>query len=115
MTAAKTMIDGVRIHLSGEPIGKGRPRFQRATGRTFTPERTRQYEGVLRLAAQEEMGHRSPLDGPLRVELYATFAVPKSWSKKRREAALAQREWPTKKPDADNLLKVIDALNGVVV
>lgn len=40
--------------------------------------------------------------------------IPKSWPKKRRADALAGRVAPTGKPDVDNLLKTVDALNGVV-
>jgi Holliday junction resolvase RusA-like endonuclease len=42
------------------------------------------------------------------------FAVPGSWSKKKRAQALAGAIWPTVKPDADNSLKLTDALNAIV-
>ena len=36
-------------------------------------------------------------------------------SKKFKEAALASKERPTKKPDADNIVKaILDALNGLM-
>ena len=42
------------------------------------------------------------------------FQIPKSFSKKKREQALAGDIQPTKKPDLDNILKVVcDALNKV--
>lgn len=41
--------------------------------------------------------------------------IPQSWPKRKQAAALAGTEYPTKKPDADNVIKAIfDALNGVV-
>ena len=101
------------VTLAGTPTGKGRPRFRRETGHTYTPEKTRDYETNLRIEAQHIMGDRPLLDGPLRVDVVAAFDVPK-WSAKRRTQALAGGILPTKKPDADNLLKVLDALNGVV-
>ena len=55
------------------------------------------------------------IDGPCAVLINAFFEVPKSKSKKFREAALLDQERPTKKPDADNIVKAIqDALNGLV-
>ena len=102
------------IRLAGEPEGKGRPRFARATGRAFTPAATRAYEAALRYAAQTAMNGRPPVDGPLAVTLTAFMPVPASWSKKKQAAALDGELWPVGKPDADNLLKTIDALNEVV-
>lgn len=102
------------FHLAGEPVGKGRPRFARATGRAFTPAATRSYESALRLAAQEAMLGRPLFEGPLAVSVLAVFPIPQSWSKKRKLAALAGTVRPTVKPDSDNLLKVLDACNEVV-
>ena len=105
----------VQITLVGEPHGKGRPRFARSTGHAFTPAKTRAYESALRYAAQESMNGEPPLEGPLSVVVVAIFPVPSSWSRKKRDAAALRNEiWPTVKPDADNLLKVVDALNEVV-
>ena len=102
------------ITVPGQIRGKGRPRFVRATGRTYTPEATRSYEAVLKFAAVEAMAGRAPIEGPVRLLMVATFDVPTSWSKKKRIAALAGDIKPTKKPDADNVIKLTDALNQVV-
>ena len=104
------MTDPITIRLAGVPKGKGRPRFSRASGRAYTPEATRSYEGALRYAAQEVMGSRKPLDGPLIVYMTAWFPIPASWSKSKKGAAY----YAPVKPDADNLAKVLDALNEVV-
>jgi Holliday junction resolvase RusA-like endonuclease len=66
------------------------------------------------MAAQDVMDGRSPIEGPLKVCVFASFPIPASWPKKRRAAALAGTARPTTKPDADNLLKILDALNQVV-
>lgn len=51
-------------------------------------------------------------DEPVDVKIVAYFPVPKSWSKKRRTLCLANQELPTKKPDADNVGKIImDGMN----
>ena len=39
--------------------------------------------------------------------------IPKSWSKTKQQDALMHRVRPTTKPDADNVLKQLDALNEV--
>lgn len=101
------------IELAGVPVGKGRPRFVRASGRAFTPGKTRNYETNLRLAAQDVMNGAAPLDGPLSVTVHARFPVPQSWPKKKQALALSGEVRPTVAPDADNLLKVLDALNEV--
>ena len=55
------------------------------------------------------------IEGPCVLRIDAYFEVPKSKSKRFREAALLDQERPTKKPDADNIVKAIqDALNGLV-
>lgn len=86
----------------------------RATGIAFTPADTRKYQSALRYAAQEAMNGRPPLEGPLSVSIVAAFPVPQSWSKKKRQAALANHIFPTSRPDIDNIAKQCDGLNEVV-
>jgi len=101
--------------LDGEPIGKGRPRFSRATGHTYTPEKTARFEERLAWAAQSVM-ERAPLfDGPLEMSIHAYFSIPVSKPAKWKEQAKLGLIRPTKKPDIDNIVKgVADALNKVV-
>lgn len=102
------------ITVPGKPMAKGRPRFVRATGRTFTPPATAAAEQVLKWTAMQEMGDRPLYDGPLRLTFTAQFEPPASWSGKKKAAALAGAIKPTGRPDIDNLLKLKDGLNGVV-
>lgn len=102
----------IRFQLMGDPRGKQRHRTTR-TGHTYTPKETLHYEAAIRIAAQDAMEGRAPIDGPCVVEIVATFRPPKSWSKKRTREALAGEVYPTKKPDWDNIAKTTDALNGV--
>jgi Holliday junction resolvase RusA-like endonuclease len=106
--------DIIVIELAGEPRGKGRPRFARRTGHAFTPQKTASYEACLRHEAALVMADRPPLEGALRVQVLAYFGVPQSWSAKKRAAALAGAIRPVKGPDADNICKMLDALNGVL-
>lgn len=97
------------FRVNGQPQGKARARSTRG-GRYYTPEKTRRYEAAIRAAA----AGCPKLEGAVRVNISAWFAVPKSWSKAKRAAAAAGNLYPTVKPDADNVAKVVcDALNGV--
>lgn len=104
----------IEIYLAGEPIGKGRPRFVKATGRAFTPERTVRFEDRLSLAAQSAMNGRPLLEGPLKVHVIAAMSIQASKPKKWRSDAAAGLIRPTKKPDLDNLAKVLDSCNLIV-
>lgn len=104
----------IEITLAGVPVGKGRPRFVKATGRAFTPEKTVRFEDRLSIAAQMAMDGRPPLEGPLEVEVEIRMPVPISKPKRWREQALAGVIRPTKKPDADNFAKMLDACNVIV-
>ena len=108
----------IEFVVPGNPQGKGRPRVGRVGGhaRMFTPQKTVAYESLISLAAQQAMekGSIQPLQGPVLLQMTMLHAVPKSWSKKKREKALTGYIMPTVKCDADNCLKAVcDALNGV--
>ena len=99
--------------IYAEPAGKGRPRHMK-NGHTYTPEKTRIYEAIVRESYETQVGHPEPFTGPVRVEIIAGYSIPKSWSKKKREQAMNRRIPVTKKPDADNIAKAIcDSLNGL--
>lgn len=103
--------EGITFEIPGEPVGKGRPRFVRSTGRAFTPEKTRTYEAVIRDFAYQAMAGRAPFEGPLRLIIEAEYLPPASWSRKKQNAA----SWKITKPDADNLAKcVCDSMNKIV-
>lgn len=107
----------ISFKLPGHPQGKGRARAFRAgdTIRHYTPEKTRSYEGMVRLAAETAMAGRAPVESPVAIAIVSVFDIPKGFSKKRRAAALEGGEFPGKKPDLDNIAKAVtDALNGVV-
>lgn len=108
------MLTNVAFIVPGQPQGKGRARSTR-TGRHYTPAKTVAYESLVAVAAHQAMGGHKPLTGPLVVEIVAVFLIPPSYSKAKREAALAGQIRPTGRPDADNVLKAIcDGGNGIV-
>lgn len=109
----------IEFTVPGRPFGKERPRaVGRGNGRAriYTPSKTLEEEARVREIAKEAMAgaplYGIPLTGPCRVEVLSIFEIPKSWSKKKRAAALEGRVLHTSSPDADNVLKLIkDALN----
>ena len=108
-------MDKVKFTVLGEPKGKGRPRFSTQTGRAFTPKQTVNYETLVHTEYMVQCkGFRFPDDAMLDVRVIAYYSIPKSVSKKKRQAMLDHKIRPTKKPDFDNIGKVIcDALNKV--
>lgn len=113
--------DVIRIDLAGAPRGQGRPRFRAVTTRdgrhfnsAYKDDGTEKYEAALRARAQDAMGGRAPLTGPLHVSMVAAFPIPASWSAKKQREALAGIIRPTVKPDIDNIIKGLDAINQIV-
>lgn len=104
----------VTFTVPGEPIGKGRPRFVRKTGRSYTPEKTVNYETLVRLSYQQQVDAEPfERDKPLSLKLEIHQQIPNSVSKKKREAMIGKKILPTKRPDIDNVIKsVLDAVNG---
>ena len=102
----------ILITLPGQPLGKGRPRFSPRA--IYTPKRTRAFENALGYAARAVMRGKKPLSGVLAVRVIARFAIPKGWTKAQKTEALTSTVWHGKRPDADNVLKMLDALNGIV-
>lgn len=99
------------IRMPGTPKGKGRPRF--ANGKVYTDRKTQHYETSLAWLARTV--HRGPpIEGPVSVRVVANFPIPKSWPKEKQFLARTGQLAHTGKPDADNILKIIDALNGIV-
>ena len=103
----------VRATIPGDPRGKERPRHT-SGGHTYTPEKTREYEKLVKLEFLRQVGKASPLEGPVEADVTAYYRIPKSVSKKKREAMLRGEVRPTGKPDLDNIAKaVLDSLNGI--
>lgn len=102
------------FEIEGKPVGKGRPRFKRMGNfvQTYTPEKTSEYEKLVRIRFQNAGGQIT--DKPVRVEIVAFFAPPKSTKKKQMQEMLSNLILPTKKPDCDNIAKIVlDALNQI--
>lgn len=101
------------FRIPGVPYGKARHRMTRM-GIAYTPKETTVYENLVRTTfIQNRMGWEiTPL--PIIMHITAIFPIPKSASKKMREAMSSGRVRPTKRPDWDNIGKVIsDSLNEI--
>lgn len=105
----------VRFTVLGEPKGKARPRFVPQTGRAITPKDTVNYETLVHMEYISQCdGFRFPDDAMLDVRILAFYSIPKSASKKNREKMKKGLLRPVKKPDMDNVVKIVaDALNQV--
>ena len=102
------------FEIEGKPVGKGRPRFKRMGNfvQTYTPASTAEYEKLVKLRFQNAGGQIT--DKPVKIEIVAFFAPPKSTRKKAKAEMLANRILPVKKPDCDNIAKIVlDALNKI--
>lgn len=107
----------IRFTVLGEPGAKGRPRFYTNNGhvKTYTPEKTVSYENLVKLTYQAKYGdYKFSDDAMLTMLIKAYFTIPKSVSKKKRELMLSGKIRPIKKPDWDNVGKIIaDSLNKI--
>lgn len=105
----------VRFTVIGEPQGKGRPRFSKVGGfvKTRTPDETVLYENLIKTEYQRQCGHaRFPDNASLDMRVMAYYQVPNSASKKKLKQMLDREIRPAKKPDWDNVGKVVaDSLN----
>ena len=97
--------------VPGKVQGKGRPRFS-PDGHAYTPASTRLYEREIFKAFKIAGGTK--LSGPLHVDIEAVYGIQKTATKAERMRRLNGDELALKKPDIDNVTKVVlDALNGV--
>lgn len=105
----------VKFTVVGEPKGKGRPRFVPQTGRAITPKDTANYETLVRMEYMAQcQGFKFPDNAMLDMRIIAYYSIPKSQTKKNKERMKRQLLRPTKKPDMDNVVKIIaDSLNQV--
>ncbi len=108
----------IKFCVQGEPVGKGRPKFcGRADGRrrAYTPQKTADYENRIRFAyIKKSCGVRFGDDKELKVHISAYYRIADSVTKGKRERMRNGDIRPTKKPDIDNVVKIVlDGLNRI--
>jgi len=107
----------VDFTIPGPPVGKGRPRSTK-TGLHYTPKETVNYEALVKscyldAAVRSGCKYFNNVE-MLYIHVDAYYETPKSMSKRDRERVANGMLYPVKKPDCDNILKIVcDALNGV--
>jgi Holliday junction resolvase RusA-like endonuclease len=124
MSAAAALVSSetvIRIVVPGPPKALERNRHRIVTPKgkasfvsNFLPAKSRNEQAVIRDMAEQVMAGRPPLEGPIDLRIAAYMPVAASWSKRKREDALAGLMRPTGKPDFDNVTKNVDAFKEVV-
>lgn len=103
----------ISFEIKMKPFGKERHRFGRGT--VYTPKKTSSHEIMIGNLANTAMRGRQILKCACSVFIIVEEEVPKTWPKWKREAALDGFIAHTKKPDIDNIGKLIlDSINGIV-
>lgn len=105
----------ITLELPGEPKGKQRPRVTMRGGfaTAYTPKETVNYETYVKTCYIQQNRHEM-LEGSIKAEIKAYFSIPKSTSKKKHKLMADGEIKNTKKPDCDNIAKIIlDSLNGI--
>ena len=108
------------FEIPGKAVAQARPRFTSRGSyvRAYEPQKCSEYKQLVRRCAYEQCAitaENAAYAGPAAVTVIEFRAIPKSWSKKRHEAARNGVILPLTKPDTDNVLKGIkDALTGVL-
>lgn len=100
------------FEVPGEVVGKARPRMNTYTGKAYTPTKTKNYEYGIRQWFVLNYPRFEQIENRVKVTIIAYFDIPKSTSKKKMVEMLNGNISPTKKPDIDNITKIIlDAMN----
>lgn len=100
------MAGSFRFTIPGQPMGKG--------GLSFATESSHAYENQVKNACIEKCDQRqADYTGQVAVDITAFFPIPSSCTPKK-QAEIRDGARPVKKPDLDNIAKIIlDALNHV--
>lgn len=106
----------MKFIVKGRPRGKDRPRFRKIGNyvSTYNTKATKDYEKLVKLSALEQCKDKLDKEytGLVKMSIKAFFKPNKSISKKQHNLLLGQPY--LKKPDSDNIVKIIcDALNGI--
>ena len=100
------------FEVIGDIKGKARPRVNTYTGTAYTPTGTKDYENLIKQYFKVKYPRYEALDGRVAIKIIAYFEVTKNTTKKDKKLIEEGLLSPTKKPDIDNIVKIIlDALN----
>ena len=112
------------FEIKEKAIGKQRPRYSSKTRKMYTPTKTSSFEEKdsspgnraeekVKWAFKSKYNIETELSTkPFKAKIIAMFRPPESISKNKKEELLYSEY--TKKPDADNIAKIVlDSLNGL--
>lgn len=100
------------FEVPGKVIGKGRPRLNTYSGIVYTPTKTKDYETLVEQYFLLKYPKFKVFEGRVKVSIIAYFAIPKATKKSDINEMLDNNISPTKKPDIDNIVKVVlDSMN----
>ena len=103
---------GFEFEVIGDIKVKARPRVNTYTCKAYTPENTKDYEMLIKQYFKLKYPRFVPLENRVAVKIIAQFKIPKTVTKKDKALIEEGLLSPTKKPDIDNIVKIIlDALN----
>ena len=111
----------ISFEIPGPPVAQGRPRagkinYGRRKGQTvvYDPQESKDYKRFVALIARQH-APRKPIEGPVRAIIKIYRQIPKSTTKKDRQAILEGIKRPTVKSDIDNYTKsILDACNKII-
>lgn len=103
----------ISFTVGGEPCGKGRPRIYGNHG--VTPEKTKVYEELVQMSYISQVrGKPFGKYDCIEMRILAYYSIPKNTPKWQIPLMLEGKIRPVKKPDWDNIGKIIaDSLNQV--
>lgn len=106
------------FRVPGDPCGQGRPFFSTKDNiiRAIDRPKSRNYKAFVKEIAAGAIKKCGWIytELPIYVEICAFMSVPSSYSQKRKKGCYTWQEYPCKKPDIDNIFKIItDALSGM--
>lgn len=105
--------NGISFTVEGEPCGKGRPRVYGK--HAVTPEKTKAYEELVQMSYISQVRYKCfSKNECIEMRIVAYYTIPKNTPKWQIPLMLEGKIRPVKKPDWDNIGKIIaDSLNQV--
>lgn len=104
------------FEVEGDIVGKQRPRVNMYTGNVYTPNKTKDYEEWIKQSFFLKYPSFEIIENRVSIEIIAFLKIPKNASKIKSKEMLENEISPLKKPDIDNIGKIVlDSLNKYVI
>ena len=104
------------FEVPGKIIGKQRPRVNMYTGNVYTPNKTKDYEDWIKQNFFIKYPNYKTIENRVNIEIIAYIKIPKNVAKADIQKMLDDKISPQKKPDIDNIVKIVlDGLNDYVL